>query len=87
MFVAPVHVWLAVLMFTSLTFKLVKSMKCGIVTSLSKVSTYKSTTFSTLLSSSQVNIRESIDIMWEDLIKKQGPEFTVCGSKSRHLNS
>lgn len=52
-------------------------MKCGIVTSLSKVSTYKSTTFLTLLSSSPVNIRDNVDILWEDLIKKQGSALTL----------
>jgi len=38
---------------------------------------------------SDEHIKDSIDIMWEDLIekKKQGPEFAVCGSRSRHLNS
>jgi len=59
-----------------LTFKLVMSMKCGIVTSLSKVFIYQSTTFLTSLSSSLMNIRDSIDIMWEDLI----------GKKNRALN-
>lgn len=75
MFVAPARVWLAVPMFIGLAFKLVKSMKCGIVTSLSKVSTQKSSTSPTSLSSSLVNIKDSVDMTWEDLIKKTAPSI------------
>lgn len=69
-------------MFIGLAFELVENMKCGIVTSLSKVSTYKSTTFLILLSSSPVNIKDSVDIMWEDLIKNRALHLQYVGVKA-----
>lgn len=69
-------------MFIGLAFELVENMKCGIVTSLSKVPTYKINTFLTLLSSSPVNIRDSIDIMWEDLIKNRAQHLQYVGVKA-----